>query len=153
MNFGEEFSLQLKLANKAYHQYLNTFFEQSDIRQHYQIIIQLSRFGGKMTQKMLCENLNIERSNMAPIIDTLQNSGYVTRAVNYKDRRGRLVLLTEKGNHILEGLENTFQHFEDNVTQGVTWQEMYNCLRVLKLINTNLGDILSEKKICLPTGA
>ncbi len=147
MNFGEEFSLQLKLANKAYHQYLNTFFEQSDIRQHYQIIIQLSRFGGKMTQKMLCENLNIERSNMAPIIDTLQDSGYVTRAVNYKDRRGRLVLLTEKGNKILEGLENTFQHFEDNVTQGVTWQEMYNCLRVLKVINTNLGDILSVKKV------
>ncbi|NHA03726.1 winged helix DNA-binding protein [Mucilaginibacter sp. HC2] len=151
MNFGEEFSLELKLANKSYHQYLSKFFGQSDIRQHYQIIIQLSRFGGRMTQKMLCRNLNIERSNMVPIIDTLQNNGYVTREMNNKDRRGKLVLLTEKGNKILESLETTFQHFEANIIQGLTWQEMYNCIRVLKVINMNLGDILSEDKLDLTT--
>lgn len=88
---------------------------------------------------------------MVPIIDTLQNNGYVTREMNNKDRRGKLVLLTEKGNKILESLETTFQHFEANIIQGLTWQEMYNCIRVLKVINMNLGDILSEDKLDLTT--
>jgi MarR family transcriptional regulator, transcriptional regulator for hemolysin len=138
MNFGEEFSLQVMLANKSYHQYLYKFLEQVDVQHHYQIILLLTRFNGKATQKMLCEHLNIEKSNMAAIIDSLEVKGYVTREVNYKDRRGKLVVLTAKATEVIEGLEATFEHFEANITHEITWQEMYNCLRVLKVINNNL---------------
>lgn len=138
MNFGEEFSLQVMLANKSYHQYLYKFLEQIDVQHHYQIILLLTRFNGKATQKMLCENLSIEKSNMAAIIDALEAKGYVTREVNYKDRRGKLVVLTPKAAEVIDGLETTFEHFETNITHEITWQEMYNCLRVLKTINNNL---------------
>lgn len=138
MNFGEEFSLQVMLANKSYHQYLYKFLEQVDVQHHYQIILLLTRFNGRATQKMLCEHLNVEKSNMAAMIDSLEAKGYVTREVNYKDRRGKLVVLTAKATEVIAGLEATFEHFEANIAQDITWQEMYNCLRVLKLINNNL---------------
>lgn len=144
MNFGEEFSLQVMLANKSYHQYLYKFLEQIDVQHHYQIILLLTRFNGKATQKMLCDNLCIEKSNMAVIIDALEAKGYVTREVNFKDRRGKLVSLTPKATEVIESLEATFQHFESNVTHEITWQEMYNCLRVLKTINHNLLNLNSQ---------
>jgi DNA-binding MarR family transcriptional regulator len=138
MNFGEEFSLEIKLANKSYQQYLYKSLTRMDVPNHYQIILLLSRFGGKLSQKLLCVHLNIERPNMAAIIDSLVEKGYVTRAVNYKDRRGRLIVLTPKADGIVEMLANTFEHFEAHVTHEIKWQDMYNCLRVLRTINHNL---------------
>jgi MarR family transcriptional regulator for hemolysin len=144
MNFGEEFSLQVRLANKSYHQYLYKFLGQKDVPFHYQIILLLSRLGGKLSQKVLCEHLSIERSNMATIIDMLVEKGYVTRAVNYRDRRGRLIVLTPKASEVIESLEASFQHFEANITNEISWQEMYSCLRVLKIINNNLHQLSQQ---------
>lgn len=138
MNFGEEFSLQIVLANKTYHQYLYQFFDQAEAHYHYQIILLLSRYKSKLTQKMLCDELGIEKSNMAAIIDNLEEKGYVTREVNYKDRRSKIVQLTPKADEILNELSSAFDHFESNVTHEISWQEMYSCISVLKRINENL---------------
>lgn len=131
-------------ANKSYHSYLYKFLEQADVQHHYQIIIQLIRSNGKATQKKLCDDLNIEKSNMAAIVDSLERKGYVKREINYMDRRGRLVSLTPKASEIINSLETSFEHFEQHITNEITWQEMFSCLSVLKRINENLA-VINEK--------
>ncbi|MCJ8211807.1 winged helix DNA-binding protein [Mucilaginibacter sp. RS28] len=141
MEFGEEFGLQATQAYKSFHSYLYKLLEESDLQNHYQIILILTRYNGKATQKLLCEQLNIEKSNMAVMIDALEAKGYARREVNHKDRRGKLVVLTPKAEQVLSRLETVFQHFEKNVLKDISWQEMYNCLRIMKKINSNLADM------------
>jgi DNA-binding MarR family transcriptional regulator len=138
MNFGEDLSLQVMLAHKSYHSYLLELLKDIDAYQHYQLILLLGKSGGRATQKMLCEELNIEKSNIVAIIDQLEEKDYVTREVNYKDRRGRLITITPRANYMLEVLDSLFSSFEEEIADEVTWLEMNNCLRVLKKVNEKL---------------
>jgi DNA-binding MarR family transcriptional regulator len=143
MNFGEDLSLQVMLAHKSYHHYLLKVLKEIDIYQHYQIILLLSR-SGRATQKSLCENLQIEKSNMVAIMDLLESKNYITREVNYKDRRGRLITLTPKSTKVIELLDSLFASFEEHITDEITWQEMHNCLRVLKKVNDKFRDLINQ---------
>src|SRR3954465_6661152 len=101
MNYGENISLQIMLANKTYHQQLYKILEDVDIHHHFHIILLLIRQGGKSTQKVLCSQLQIEKSNMVAIIDVLERKGYITREMNYRDRRGKMVVCTQKAKDIV----------------------------------------------------
>ncbi|PTQ96523.1 MarR family transcriptional regulator [Mucilaginibacter yixingensis] len=139
MEFGEEFGLQAMLVHKSFHSYLYQLLSETDLQHHYQVIIILIRFNGKATQKLLCEQLSVEKSNMAVIINALEAKGYVKREVNYKDRRGKLITFTSKAENAIFKLKAAFEHFEKHVLTDISWQEMYNCLSVLKKINDNLS--------------
>ncbi|HVW95172.1 MAG TPA: MarR family transcriptional regulator [Mucilaginibacter sp.] len=141
MNFGEDLSLQVMLANKSYNNYLFKVLKEIDVYQHYQIILLLSRSGGRTTQKFICENLQIEKSNIVSIIDLLEKKNYVTREVNFKDRRGKLIGITPKASYIIEMLDNLFSLFEEEISNEISWQEMHNCLRVLQKVNDKLKDL------------
>ncbi|TFF34839.1 MarR family winged helix-turn-helix transcriptional regulator [Mucilaginibacter psychrotolerans] len=142
MNFGEDLSLQLMLANKSYHQYLFTVLKEIDVYQHYQIILLLSRQGGRSTQKFIGDTLLIEKSNMVAIIAALEEKGYVYKTVNHKDRRSKLVSLTAKAQDTVGIMNNLFNVFEEQMAEDLTWQEMYNCIRVLNKVNGKLNDML-----------
>lgn len=138
------------LANKSYHHYFNRFLEHIDVQHHYQVIILLKQFNGKATQKQLCEHLLIEKSNMAAIIDALELKGYVSREINYRDRRGKLVVLTKSANEVIQGLEATFEHFKTNIIHQISRQEMECFLYVLKTINVNLFNSKNQAAV-VPT--
>ena len=135
MNFGEDLSLQVMLAHKSYQSYLNTLLKKTEVYQHYHILLLLNRMGGKSTQKVLGTELLIEKSNMVAIIDLLIDKGYVIRDINYKDRRSKLISLTPKGNDMVNKLSQSLAGLEETIIEDVTWQELYNCLRVLTKVN------------------
>jgi len=144
MNYGEVLSLQIMLANKTYHQHLYKILEDVDIHHHYQILLLLHRLGGKSTQKVLCDHLQIEKSNMVAIIDLLERKGYIIREMNYRDRRGKMIVSTQKANDTLTTFRHAFDLLQDNIVQDISWEEMHNFLHVLKKINqnlVNLGDL------------
>src|SRR4051812_12522253 len=101
MNFGEDLSLQVMQVHRAYQQHLNSALKKMDVQQHYHILLLLNRLGGKATQKTLCDELRIEKSNMVAIIDVLLKKDYVTREVNYKDRRSKSIALTPKADELV----------------------------------------------------
>ena len=135
MNFGEDLSLQVMLAHKSYQAYLNNLFKKTEVYQHYHILLLLNRMGGKSTQKVLGTELLIEKSNMVAIIDLLIEKGYVIRDINYKDRRSKLISLTLKGSEMVTQLSQSLAGLEETIIEDVTWQELYNCLRVLTKVN------------------
>lgn len=135
MNFGEDLSLQVMLAHKSYQSYLNNLLKKTEVYQHYHILLLLNRMGGKSTQKVLGTELLIEKSNMVAIIDLLIEKGYVIRDINYKDRRSKLISLTQKGNDMVNKLDHSLSALEETIIEDITWQELYNCLRVLTKVN------------------
>lgn len=135
MNFGEDLSLQVMLAHKSYQSYLNNLLKKTEVYQHYHILLLLNRMGGKSTQKVLGTELLIEKSNMVAIIDLLIEKGYVIRDINYKDRRSKLISLTQKGNDMVNKLNHSLSALEETIIEDITWQELYNCLRVLTKVN------------------
>jgi len=149
MNYGENISLQIMLANKTYHQQLYKILEDVDIHHHFHIILVLIRQGGKSTQKVLCEQLQIEKSNMVAIVDLLEKKGYITREMNYRDRRGKMIVCTQKAKDIVSTFENAFRKMEDSVAHDITWQEMHNFLYVLRRINHNLMILGNQKGVAV----
>lgn len=146
MNFGEDLSLQVMLAHKSYQQYLNRILNKIEVFQHYQLLLLLSRLGGQTTQKRLCDELRIEKSNMVSIITLLEEKGYVTREVNYKDRRGKLIKLTQQTYDLIERLESSFAQIEEDIAEELTWQEMHNCIRVLGKVNDRFKSLTEKDK-------
>ena len=144
MNFGEDLSLQVMLAHKSYQSYLSNLLKKTEVYQHYHILLLLNRMGGKSTQKVLGTELLIEKSNMVAIIDLLIDKGYVVRDINYKDRRSKLISLTPKGSDMVIKLNQSIAGLEETIIEDVTWQELYNCLRVLTKVNDKFKALLSS---------
>ncbi len=144
MNFGEDLSLQVMLAHKSYQSYLNNLLKKTEVYQHYHILLLLNRMGGKSTQKVLGTELLIEKSNMVAIIDLLIDKGYVIRDINYKDRRSKLISLTAKGNDMVDKLNHSLTGVEEAIVEDITWQELYNCLRVLTKVNDKFKTLISS---------
>ncbi|WP_295800395.1 MarR family winged helix-turn-helix transcriptional regulator [Mucilaginibacter sp.] len=138
MNFGEDLNVQVMQVNKSYQQYLFGALKEIEIYQHYPIILAINRAGGRITQKAICDQLQIEKSNIVAIITLLINKNYVTKEVNFKDRRGKLITLTAKANYLIGILDSLFTVFEQQVFEDVTWQERFTCLRVLAKVNEKL---------------
>lgn len=145
MTYKEDLSLQIMLANKTYHQHLYKILDKIDVHHHYQVLTLLNRLGGKSTQKVLCDRLQIEKSNMTAIIDLFENKGYITREMNYRDRRGKLIVCTEKAKHIISVFNDAFGILEEEIMFDITWKEMYDFFHVLKKINQNLVGIDASK--------
>ncbi|MBD1392372.1 MarR family winged helix-turn-helix transcriptional regulator [Mucilaginibacter glaciei] len=141
MNFGEDLALQIMLTNKSYHQYLFRALKDIEVYHHYQVLLVINKAGGRIEQKNICETLQIEKSNMVAVIAVLQKKGYVTKDVNFKDRRGKLISLTDKARDLIILLNKLFNSFEEHLADEVTWQEMYSCLRVLNKISTMLNNV------------
>ena len=144
MNFGEDLSLQVMLAHKSYQSYLNNLLKKTEVYQHYHILLLLNRMGGKSTQKALGTELLIEKSNMVAIIDLLIDKGYVMRDINYKDRRSKLISLTAKGSDMVAKLNQSLTGVEEAIVEDITWQELYNCLRVLTKVNDKFKTLISS---------
>lgn len=146
MNFGEDLSLQVMLAHKSYQSYLSNLLKKTEVYQHYHILLLLNRMGGKSTQKVLGTELLIEKSNMVAIIDLLIDKGYVVRDINYKDRRSKLISLTAKGSEMVTKLNQSLTGVEEAIVEDITWQELYNCLRVLTKVNDKFKALTSSDK-------
>jgi DNA-binding MarR family transcriptional regulator len=143
MNFAEDLSMQVMVGHKSFQHYINRNVTDKEVSQYSQLFLLLSRHGGKVAQKVLCEELQIEKPNMVAILDILVKKGYVTREVNHKDRRGKLISLTPQSVQILNELNLSFDDVEKNLEEEITWQEKYTCLLVLKKVNDTFKNLLN----------
>ncbi|MBF6465775.1 MarR family transcriptional regulator [Nocardia beijingensis] len=68
---------------------------------------------GPCSQRVLSEELRIDRSVMVGIADDLEGSGYVRRERDPADRRAYAVTITEEGNRALSNAEQAVPAFLD----------------------------------------
>jgi DNA-binding MarR family transcriptional regulator len=75
------------------------------------------------SQKDISDNLQIDRTTMVGHIDHLESLGFVERAKNPTDRRSYSLLITDKGNEVLDSRWEFLSHIELGVLAPLTLQE------------------------------
>ncbi|MDQ7862725.1 MarR family transcriptional regulator [Peribacillus frigoritolerans] len=75
------------------------------------------------SQKDISESLQIDRTTMVSHIDHLETLGFVERTRNPNDRRSYSLLITEKGNDVLESRWEFLTNVESEVLAPLNQQE------------------------------
>jgi len=75
------------------------------------------------SQKDISDNLQIDRTTMVSHIDQLETLGYVERTKNPNDRRSYSLVITEKGNDVLDSRWEFLTNIELEVLSPLNQQE------------------------------
>lgn len=75
------------------------------------------------SQKDISENLQIDRTTMVSHIDHLESLGFVERTKNPNDRRSYSLMITEKGNDVLDSRWEFLNNIELGVLAPLNLQE------------------------------
>ncbi len=127
--------LQTELAKVGY----------GDIRPAHGFAFQLFAPNGT-TGNELAEHLGVTKQAASQMIDYLEEHGYVVRKPHPTDKRGKLVILTQKGWDCIQAVETIFATLERRWSE-VLGDEHMNilCTDLSHLIRASNSDIVSYR--------
>lgn len=96
------------------------------------------------SQEELGEALDIDKGRIARTIYMLEEKGLVCRITNDKNRRQKLVSLTEKGNEIYGTICQIYEAWDDICYEGFTDGEREQNHEFIKRISRNVLDYKKE---------
>lgn len=98
--------------------------------------IMLAIDGPGLSQRDLCEILNIDQNTMVRTIDDLVKLGYVLRDKNPKNRRTNMIVLTSKGREANREWEEMLEHSFKEIFHPLTKSEVKTLKTLcIKLMN------------------
>ncbi|MDR3641175.1 MAG: MarR family transcriptional regulator [Humidesulfovibrio sp.] len=97
-----------------------------------------------MTQQQLGEKLLKEKTNVARLLSSLEQSGYIERRPGAADRREKTVHLGPAGRRAMPRLVALVQRILDEAGQGIAEGELAICRRVLLRARLNLASASGE---------
>ncbi len=105
---------QLRLASEASHRFVFDHLVErgfADLRQSH---FDLFRFPGPegRTPTQLAEHLGLSKQALNPLLNELQAMGYLTRGIDLKDRRTRILTLTLRGRALVASLREALDLLE-----------------------------------------
>jgi DNA-binding MarR family transcriptional regulator len=107
-------------------------------------VLALLRYGGPdgLQLSEIGELLITSRANITGLIDHLETKGYVTRIVDYHDRRARLATITRSGEDLVDEVLPLHQKLSADLYAHLSLEEIQNLNEILKKIRRSpkLGD-------------
>lgn len=94
-------------------------FEGSGMTPGMHTVLAIIRDNPGMRQRTLAELLMVREPNMTRMIQGLQGSGLISRAVDKTDRRAFHLVLTEKGQTLMDGVQARMDAFEEKLLGGL----------------------------------
>jgi DNA-binding MarR family transcriptional regulator len=82
---------------------------------HSAVFAQIDQQGSRLTD--LARRANMTPQAMGELVDELEELGYVTRRPHPTDRRAKLVVLTERGQAVIEAGKETILGLEERITE------------------------------------
>ena len=86
----------------------------------------------------LAEYLKVSRQNLDGVLSRLERDGLVQRVTGAKDRRAKVVIITEKGRAAWTGLEDGIGGFYQEATADFSFDEKLELAYLLKKLRKNL---------------
>ena len=78
-----------------------------------------------------------DRATFGGVVDRPEEKGYVKRTVSKKDRRARVLHLTDSGADILAQVEDIARIIQDEITMGLSEDEKKTLVRLLQRVSEN----------------
>jgi DNA-binding MarR family transcriptional regulator len=98
-------------------------FEGSGVTPGMHTVLAIIRDNPGMRQRTLAELLMVREPNMTRMIQGLQASALIARAVDESDRRAFHLVLTDKGRQLMEGVQDRIDALEARLLGGLDGQE------------------------------
>jgi len=103
----------------------------------WRVISTLSRQPG-LTQKEIADRVGIEGSTLVPIIDKMENDGFVKRKLDDGDRRINRIYLTNKAAELWNSMIECALRIRKLSTKEISEEQIKTTLEVLRKISKNL---------------
>lgn len=77
-----------------------------------------------MTITKLSEVIGVKKSSVTQMIDGLCEKGYVAKVKNEADKRSSLIVLTDKGQQMMQSDDNAYKFFMKVISESLTTDEL-----------------------------
>jgi MarR family transcriptional regulator for hemolysin len=100
-----------------------------------------------LTQKELADKIGIESPTLVPIIDKMEEDGYLKRKSDTTDRRIKRVYTTSKIDSLWDSMMECAMHIRKIYMEDISEQEIKSSLGVIKKITENLITYLGNSEV------
>lgn len=108
------------------------------------ILISLALQEGQ-SQKEISNAVFLDGSTLVPIIDKMENNGFVVRKPNPKDRRNYKIYLTSKSKVLIDSLVKCVLDIRRVATQNISESQLNTTKKVLKQLIANTEQYITKK--------
>jgi len=99
-----------------------------------------------LTQRELADKIGIEGPSLVPIIDKMEEDGYVERKLDSKDRRIKRIYTTPKTDLLWDSIMACGTQIRKVSSKEVSEQEIKSALGIIKKITENLSTYLGDSE-------
>jgi MarR family transcriptional regulator for hemolysin len=100
-----------------------------------------------LTQRELADKIGIESPTLVPIIDKMEEDGYIQRKSDTEDRRIKRIYTTSKTNSLWDSMMECAMHLRKIYMKDVSEQEIKSALQVIKKLTDNLLTYLGDPEV------
>ena len=130
-----EIELGRVLLEDMYHAIKKRIRNQAEIklkitREQFKLLHAISQNKEEVIQKDMADMMGKDKSTILRLIDSLETKGLVRRVADTKDRRKNYLMVTKKGEELIEQYENIFSAMFEELQQGLKESELNTFYKV-----------------------
>lgn len=110
------------------------------------VIFALNMFSG-LTQRELADKIGIETPSLVPIIDKMEEDGYLKRKPDSKDRRLKRIYTTPKTDALWNSMMECASQIKKVSQNKISEQEVKSALETIKKITENLSVYIGDSEV------
>ncbi len=96
------------------------------------------------TLRELADKIGVESPTLVPVIDKMEEDGYVKRKPDSKDRRIKRIFTTPKADRLWDSMMDCASQVRKVSTTSLSEQEVQSAIRTIRKISENLSEYLGE---------
>ncbi|AUS96738.1 MarR family transcriptional regulator [Clostridium thermosuccinogenes] len=98
------------------------------------------------SQKELAESMEVSTATIAVSLKKLEKGGYIKKIMDEEDNRLNQIIITEKGNKVVEQSKQIFESVDQKLFDGFTEKELSTLSSLLRKLDSNLARMEEEIK-------
>jgi DNA-binding MarR family transcriptional regulator len=99
------------------------------------------------SQKELAKSMEVSTATIAVSLKKLEKGGYIQKIMDKSDNRFNQIVITEKGNQVVEQSKQIFDDSEKKILQGFTDEEKSTLYAMIQRLHDNLSKMEEEIKL------
>lgn len=134
---------QLSYTENLHRNLLNKKFSTNklDITPEQFIILDLlTEHSTGISMQKISEKIHRDNSAITRSIDILEKKNLVSRVNAEKDRRKKIILITEQGIKLLHNAKDIAKQYAKEVAKGLTEKQLNDLFSILKIIQKNINE-------------
>lgn len=134
---------QLSYTENLHRNLLNKKFSTNKLEitpEQFIILDLLTEHSTGISMQKISEKIHRDNSAITRSIDILEKKNLVSRVNAEKDRRKKIILITEQGITLLHNAKDIAKQYAKEVAKGLTEKQLNDLFSILKTIQNNINE-------------